>query len=501
MRAARYPLVASIALAFASAACGLTSPRAVAEPRRAEDVLVPEPLETDVAVARAIRAALHEVRVPHPDARRREAVHRSPTCRRMPSTHVSHHAAPARRTAWRRTAVDNYPGRQERPRAAPLRAERNGFIREGYIFVHQDVRGRMMSEGTFVDVRPHASTKGGTDESTDAWDTIDWLVKNVPNEQRSSVGAWGISYPGFYAAQAAVDAHPALKAVSPQAPVTDWFMGDDFHHNGVVLPRRRLRLLRHLRQAASQAHQEEHVWGFEHDIADVYDYFLAMGPLIATRTPSTRRAASSRTASRSGTRCSRTPRATSGGRPATRGRSIAERAARHAHGGRLLRLRGLLRRARDLPGLRETEPRRSENMLVMGPWRPRRLGARRRRSPRRRQRSGRRPSLHYREEIELPFFRHHLKGKGARGRRGPSVKGVEAFVFESGTNVWHVVLGVAAARRRRRRRCTSTRAASCVNRRLAAGEDADGFDAYVSDPSKPVPYRAKTGSESSTPTT
>ena len=88
-----------------------------------------------------------------------------------------------------------------------------------------------MSEGTFVDVRPHASTRGGIDESTDAWDTVDWLMKHVPSNN-GRVGAWGISYPGFYAAQTAVDAHPAVKAISPQAPVTDWFIGDDSHHNG-----------------------------------------------------------------------------------------------------------------------------------------------------------------------------------------------------------------------------------------------------------------------------
>jgi predicted acyl esterase len=91
----------------------------------------------------------------------------------------------------------------------------------------------MMSEGMFVDVRPHLTQRGpkDTDESTDAYDTIDWLIKNVPGNN-GKAGAWGVSYPGFYAAQAAIDAHPALKAVSPQAPVTDWFNGDDFHHNG-----------------------------------------------------------------------------------------------------------------------------------------------------------------------------------------------------------------------------------------------------------------------------
>jgi len=107
------------------------------------------------------------------------------------------------------------------------------YLREGYIIVTQDVRGRWMSEGDFVDVRPFIKDKkpGDIDESTDTYDAIDWLVKNVPHNN-GRVGVFGISYPGFYASMAAASAHPALKAVSPQAPVTDWFMGDDFHHNG-----------------------------------------------------------------------------------------------------------------------------------------------------------------------------------------------------------------------------------------------------------------------------
>jgi uncharacterized protein len=107
------------------------------------------------------------------------------------------------------------------------------YLQEGYIMVIEDVRGRWMSEGKFVDVRPFIKDRkaGETDESTDAYDAIDWLVKNIPGNN-GKVGVKGISYPGFYAGMAAASGHPALKAVSPQAPVTDWFQGDDFHHNG-----------------------------------------------------------------------------------------------------------------------------------------------------------------------------------------------------------------------------------------------------------------------------
>ena len=113
---------------------------------------------------------------------------------------------------------------------------RKTFFQEGYIFVEQDVRGRWMSEGKFEDVRPFNPNKKGndTDEATDSYDTIDWLVKNITNNN-GNVGVFGISYPGFYATLAAHSNHPALKAVSPQAPVTEWFLGDDFHHNGAFM--------------------------------------------------------------------------------------------------------------------------------------------------------------------------------------------------------------------------------------------------------------------------
>lgn len=115
------------------------------------------------------------------------------------------------------------------------------LARSGYIFVFQDVRGRYMSEGEFVDVRPHIpatdqSPKGKkqTDEASDTYDTVDWLLKNATNNN-GRVGVMGISYPGFYATMSILAGHPAIKAVSPQAPVTDWFIGDDFHHNGAFM--------------------------------------------------------------------------------------------------------------------------------------------------------------------------------------------------------------------------------------------------------------------------
>lgn len=109
------------------------------------------------------------------------------------------------------------------------------FVKDGYIFVLQDVRGRFMSEGEFDNMRPHKSDKqkNEPDESSDTYDTIDWLIKNIPNNN-GKVGMWGNSYPGFYTIMGAIDAHPNLVAVSPQAPISDWFIGDDMHHNGAL---------------------------------------------------------------------------------------------------------------------------------------------------------------------------------------------------------------------------------------------------------------------------
>ena len=111
------------------------------------------------------------------------------------------------------------------------------YLRENYVIVIQDVRGRWMSEGNFVDVRPFIKDKKANtdiDEASDTYDTIDWLLKNIANNN-GNVGVFGISYPGFYSTMAAASGHPALKVVSPQAPVTEWFLGDDFHHNGAFM--------------------------------------------------------------------------------------------------------------------------------------------------------------------------------------------------------------------------------------------------------------------------
>ena len=111
------------------------------------------------------------------------------------------------------------------------------FEKSGYIFVYQDVRGRWMSEGTFLEMRPHIDEKKSpqdVDDASDTYDTIEFLLKHVPNNN-GKVGIWGISYPGFYTSASIIDSHPALVAASPQAPMTDLFMGDDGYHGGAFM--------------------------------------------------------------------------------------------------------------------------------------------------------------------------------------------------------------------------------------------------------------------------
>ena len=155
------------------------------------------------------------------------------------------------------------------------------LVREGYIFVFQDVRGRWMSEGDFIDVRPvvanHSASKD-IDESTDTYDTVDWLVKNQPNNN-GKVGVRGISYPGFYATNALIDAHPAVKAVSPQAPVTDWFVGDDFHHGGAFMLLDGFSFYVNFGRPRPKPIKPEDIKPVEIKYTDNYDFFLKMGAL------------------------------------------------------------------------------------------------------------------------------------------------------------------------------------------------------------------------------
>ena len=155
------------------------------------------------------------------------------------------------------------------------------FADAGFIFVYQDVRGRFMSEGDFVHMTPWKGMAGAiaTDESTDAYDTIDWVLSHVPRNT-GRVGIWGVSYPGFFTAAALVNAHPALKAASPQAPQADWFMGDDVHHHGTFWLTSAFEFFTTSGRARSTpTPTTDRPARFSYGTDDGYAFFLAMGPL------------------------------------------------------------------------------------------------------------------------------------------------------------------------------------------------------------------------------
>ena len=147
------------------------------------------------------------------------------------------------------------------------------FLLNSYIIVFQDVRGRYMSQGDFVNVRPYLPGKNGieTDEASDTYDTIDWILDNV--QTNGAVGVTGMSYPGFYATMAALSGHPALKAVSPQAPILDWFKGDDVHHNGALMLLDIYSFATYMFKEHNNPVQEDH--GLQSPIGqDAYTWFL-----------------------------------------------------------------------------------------------------------------------------------------------------------------------------------------------------------------------------------
>jgi len=160
------------------------------------------------------------------------------------------------------------------------------LMKDGYIFVYQDVRGRWMSEGVFTNMTPNIpgndrKNKTATDEASDTWDTIDWLLKNVKGNN-GKAGQWGISYPGFYTAAGIPDAHPALKASSPQAPISDFFF-DDFHHQGAYLQSYTAAFgvfgYQHDKPTDKSWYDDKLKRFFDEQAKDGYEFNLNLGPL------------------------------------------------------------------------------------------------------------------------------------------------------------------------------------------------------------------------------
>ncbi len=361
--------------------------------------------------------------------------------------------------------VDNYPSTQNQRSLARF-APSSHFVRDGFIFVHQDVRGRMMSEGEFVDVRP--IQPGGIDESTDAWDTVDWLVKNVPNNN-GKVGLWGISYPGFYAAQAAINAHPAIKAVSPQAPVTDWFMGDDFHHNGAFFLADAFSFYSSFGKPRPKPVKKME-WGFDYDSGDAYAFYLELGPLSKAN----ERHLEGKIAFWNDLMAHGTLDAFWKARnPRPHYKNVKPAVMTVGGWYDAEDLFGALETYRAF----ETQSPGADNVLVMGPW-SHGGWARSDGDHHGDVRFGQKTSAFYREHIELPFFQRHLKGMSTHAYP-------EAWMFEVGTNMWHRHAEWPPPGSK------PTTFYFAANGQLVTTPPtaSEGFDEYPSDPDKPVPYR------------
>ncbi len=342
--------------------------------------------------------------------------------------------------------------------------------REGFIVAYQDVRGRFMSEGKFVDVRPYDPAKGPkeADESSDAWDTVDWLVKHV-RWNTGRVGVWGISYPGFYAAMAAIDAHPALLAVSPQAPIADWFVGDDFHHNGAFfLPHAFNFYVNFGRPRPEPTTAREQP--FDHGMADGYRFFLDAGAMPNFD----RRYLKGEVAFWKEVMGHESYDAFWQARD-TRPHLKSIRPAVLTVGGWF--------DAEDLFGALETyrsierQSPGASNRLVMGPW-SHGGWARTPGDALGKVRFGQPTSTFFQEQIELPFFRHLLKD-------GDEAKLPEAYVFETGRNEWRALDSWPP---KEARQVGFYLAAGGRLERRAPAASGEAFDEYVSDPRKPVPY-------------
>lgn len=344
------------------------------------------------------------------------------------------------------------------------------YLKEGYIIVIQDVRGRWMSEGTFMDVRPfnpNKKTKKDIDEASDTYDAVDWLVKNIPNNN-GNVGVFGTSYPGFYSTMAALSGHPAIKAVSPQAPVTEWFKGDDFHHNGVFM----LCDAFNFYSGFGQPRPKPTTVGpkeFKHYTNDIYKYYLEVGAIKnfsklmgdsilfwndLMNHPNYDDWWKVRDA-RVGCKNIKPAMLTVGG--------LFD--AEDCYG------------AWRLYEAIEKQSPTTNNKIVMGPWfhggwskgDGSFLGN---------VRFGSKTSNYFQENIEIPFFNYHLKGKGNLDNLP------EASIFFTGENKWKSLAAWPP------KEMTPTPIYFNDNASLSFNKSnsQNSSTSYVSDPSKPVPF-------------
>ena len=351
---------------------------------------------------------------------------------------------------------------------------RKNYCKEGYIVVTQDVRGRWMSEGAFKDVRPFNADKKGKeiDEASDAYDTIDWLIKNISNNN-GNVGVFGISYPGFYSTMAAASNHPALKAVSPQAPVTNWFIGDDFHHNGAFFQLDGFDFYAALGGAFGVPHPKpvsEPAPTVGYKVHDNYKFYLEAGSLknLTKLTGDTIAFWNDFMAHPNYDNFWKARDA----RNATKNLQPA-----------MLWVGGLFD-AEDCWGAwnaykaaEQNNPGKTFNKIVEGPWYHGQwasndgthLGN---------IQFGSNTSEYYQQNFETPFFNYFLKGKGDIS------KIEEANIFVTGSNTWQSFSQWPPANK------TDQEMFFQADGKLSAEKpaNANSFTEYISDPAKPVPY-------------
>jgi len=366
----------------------------------------------------------------------------------------------------------------------PLLGPSETFEKEGFIFAYQDVRGRYMSEGEFVDIPPRKARLAGpkdTDETTDTYDTIDWLVKNVPGNN-GRAGIWGVSYGGFFAAFGMIDAHPALVAASPQAPIGDTADGDDSFHNGAFFLAANFNFYYFFRPRQGGPSAKAGTMVRPIRAPDAYDFFLRMGPLSNSETMYFKGENPYWTAHLDHPDYDEH----------WRSRSLVPhmKAIKPA----VLFVGGWYD-AEDLAGpimlyysLEKNGPL-APNTLVMGPWRHggwsrgdgETLGN---------LRFGSKTAEFYRENIEFPFFLEHLKGQGD-GMRGPEGEAApKAWLFATGSNEWRRF--AAWPPKESREASLHLLPGGKLAFEPAAG-GAESFDEYMSDPNRPVPVIGHTG--------
>ncbi len=346
------------------------------------------------------------------------------------------------------------------------------YLMRNYIIVRQDVRGRYMSEGAFVDVRPYIANKKTNqdiDETSDTYDAVDWLVKNIPHNN-GNVGVKGISYPGFYTTMATIDAHPAVKATSPQAPVSAWMLGDDFIHNGALLLPHAFDFYMGFGWPRPKPTTED-FHRFDHGTPDGYKFFLELGALPNAITRYTHDSVAFwNDIMRHGTWDSFWNERNAlfhvkNIRPATMvvgGWFDTENLFGALH----------------LYAQIEKDNPNNHNILVMGPWSHGAWSANSLDSlgP---IKFGSNLSDFFAETLEVPFFEYYLRGKG-------ELKLSEATVFLTGANEWKMFDHWPPTNTESKQ--LFLHAGGKLSFVPPSDNEAGEYDEYASDPAKPVPY-------------